>query len=176
MGSMRQRTLSCGNMYVGIRNTSDAGTDGICPHFVAYPCTRTNFLFSVVEGHVWCWGLGRQGQLGLGTVENAAVPKLVEKLKSVYITQVAAGKNHTLALDCKSLLVFFAFDCSLFLCNSGTRDAVHFFAAFLIDFFRSFNCYFFFVSLQPKDECTHGVTTFTGSVAKERRQMKRQRQ
>ena len=61
-----------------------AGTD----HVLA--CTQ--------DGLTFAWGACEEGQLGLGSEEDFAVPTLVTALSDVFVKQVAAGHEFSLAL------------------------------------------------------------------------------
>lgn len=50
-------------------------------------------------GKVWSWGQNADGQLGDGTTTNHSKPALTVGLSSVTVAAVAAGENHSLALD-----------------------------------------------------------------------------
>ena len=49
-------------------------------------------------GRKWQWGRGLWGQTGHGTTDDLASPQQVQGLAGKYVTQVAAGKRHSLAV------------------------------------------------------------------------------
>jgi len=51
------------------------------------------------DGTVWTWGGNYRGQLGDGTQTNSSIPLQVQGLSGKTITQIAAGKEHMVALD-----------------------------------------------------------------------------
>ncbi len=55
------------------------------------------------EGLLFTWGGGKSGQLGHGSSTDEKKPKQVASLKGVFISQVAAGKSHSVALTGKSI-------------------------------------------------------------------------
>src|ERR1700722_18706701 len=54
-------------------------------------------LAIISDGSVWSWGSNTFGQLGTGSTLSAASPQLVSGISGT-ITQVAAGRYHSLAL------------------------------------------------------------------------------
>ena len=51
------------------------------------------------NGTVWTYGIGNDGELGLGDVTQTDNPEKVDFGDGVIITKIATGENHTLALD-----------------------------------------------------------------------------
>ena len=51
------------------------------------------------QGQLYSWGSGSFGRLGHGGEEHEFEPRLVEALQSVRVAVVAAGDNHTAAVD-----------------------------------------------------------------------------
>ena len=49
-------------------------------------------------GEVYTWGRGAESQLGHPTAKNELEPKKVENLAGSFITSVACGSRHTLAV------------------------------------------------------------------------------
>jgi adenine/guanine/hypoxanthine permease len=50
-------------------------------------------------GQVYTWGKGDEGQLGQGATEGLLVPRLVDELANVNVTQVSCRGSHMAALD-----------------------------------------------------------------------------
>lgn len=51
-------------------------------------------------GQVMTWGTGKSGELGLGKyITYSSIPRAIPALRSVRITQIASGNQHTLAID-----------------------------------------------------------------------------
>ncbi|ETV87761.1 hypothetical protein, variant [Aphanomyces astaci] len=48
--------------------------------------------------HVYSWGRGERGVLGHGTTESQPVPRIIDALNYYKVTQLAAGRQHVLAL------------------------------------------------------------------------------
>jgi len=57
-------------------------------------------LATLLNGEVWSWGYGQQGQLGHGEGHNENVPKRIEFFhqRNIPVVQVAAGWRHSLCL------------------------------------------------------------------------------
>ncbi len=51
------------------------------------------------DGFVWAWGLNGQGRLGDGTTTNRSEPVRVSMPEDVRAMAIAAGSNHSLAID-----------------------------------------------------------------------------
>lgn len=56
------------------------------------------------NGDVFTWGRGQYYVLGHGSETPLAQPQMVHSLNDVRVTKVAAGENHSLALDDKGQL------------------------------------------------------------------------
>ena len=50
------------------------------------------------SGCIWCWGHGKQGQLGHGGSTSEATPRRVEALRHTRVVGLAGGHFHSLAL------------------------------------------------------------------------------
>ena len=70
-------------------------TSGV-PDLSSYWGRLIGRLFGRAESTVWTWGANDRGQLGLGTYDDAHIPRRVERLANVHA--VAAGATHCLAL------------------------------------------------------------------------------
>ena len=51
------------------------------------------------DGSVWAWGHGEFGQLGIGSADPASSPVRVDLPHDIQIIAIAAGADHSLALD-----------------------------------------------------------------------------
>jgi RCC1 and BTB domain-containing protein len=49
----------------------------------------------VAQGQLYSWGSGRSGQLGHGDTQTLVLPRLVEALNGLVVTNVACGSAHT---------------------------------------------------------------------------------
>jgi alpha-tubulin suppressor-like RCC1 family protein len=58
-------------------------------------------LASNRQGQLWAWGSNRLGQLGLGDKETRDIPTLVPLPANTQIRAIAAGGDHSLAIDVK---------------------------------------------------------------------------
>ena len=67
-------------------------------------------LILTKSGQLYSFGFNSQGQLGLNNTQNYCVPTLVESMQSLKIIQIAAGRNHSVALDNKN---------DVYACGSG---------------------------------------------------------
>ena len=65
---------------------------------VAVSARAAHSLARTAGGVVWSWGFGRDGQLGLGDVQNQLLPNKIEALAGRRIVAVSAGAYHSLAL------------------------------------------------------------------------------
>lgn len=52
-------------------------------------------IFLSTRGHVYSCGFGLDGRLGHGNEATLVAPKLIDALKDIKITQVAASRNNT---------------------------------------------------------------------------------
>ena len=61
---------------------------------------RDHTLALSMEGHVYAWGLGHDGRLGLGTEENALQPTKISfgPLADQVVTLIACGEMHSMAV------------------------------------------------------------------------------
>jgi len=64
-------------------------------------------VICTAEGRVWTFGWGHAGQLGHGDNANAMVPRVVEGLVDVKVTQVAAGTAHTVICTAEGRVLAF---------------------------------------------------------------------
>uniref|UniRef100_A0A3P8TEP7 Uncharacterized protein n=1 Tax=Amphiprion percula TaxID=161767 RepID=A0A3P8TEP7_AMPPE len=70
-------------------------------------CGQDHSLALCASGHVFSWGAGEDGQLGLGhgkAVTLQYTPVLVCALSGVAVTQISAGATHTLFLTLSGLV------------------------------------------------------------------------
>ena len=59
------------------------------------------------RGRTYSWGWGRHGQCGHGDIQTVLEPRAVAGLSEVVITQIAAGRAHSLALSASGHLYSF---------------------------------------------------------------------
>ena len=66
-------------------------------------CGAFHTLATDLNGHIFAWGSNSKGQLGFLSPGTAAVvvetPSVVEDLRGVYMSSVACGEYHSLALS-----------------------------------------------------------------------------
>lgn len=73
-------------------------------HIVSVACGAFHTLATNVNGHVFAWGSNTRGQLGFITHASAdsptvVAPTLVADLRGTYVSAVACGEYHSLALS-----------------------------------------------------------------------------
>jgi alpha-tubulin suppressor-like RCC1 family protein len=51
-----------------------------------------------VQGQVFSWGYGEDGQLGHEDTDDCATPMAIQKLISVPVDQIACGHSHSAAI------------------------------------------------------------------------------
>ncbi|CAL1381160.1 unnamed protein product [Linum trigynum] len=61
-------------------------------------CGDSHCLAVTMDGEVQSWGRNQNGQLGLGTMEDALVPHKIQAFQGIRIKMVAAGAEHTAAV------------------------------------------------------------------------------
>ncbi|CAI0405268.1 unnamed protein product [Linum tenue] len=61
-------------------------------------CGDSHCLAVTMDGEVQSWGRNQNGQLGLGTMEDALVPHKIQAFQGIPIKMVAAGAEHTAAI------------------------------------------------------------------------------
>lgn len=61
-------------------------------------CGDSHCLAVTMEGVVQSWGRNQNGQLGLGTTEDALVPQRIDAFQGISVKMVAAGAEHTAAV------------------------------------------------------------------------------
>lgn len=69
---------------------------GIC--ITAVACGAGHSVVISSDGQVYTWGVGKQGQLGLGSHENVQEPVIVMSLQKKTVTAVSCGISHTFYL------------------------------------------------------------------------------
>ena len=77
--------------------TPVAGLEGV--DVVQVSASRHHVACVSRDGRVFTWGSGLYGQLGHGDRVTRFAPKMVEALRGVNVTAVAAGARHTVAVD-----------------------------------------------------------------------------
>eukprot|EP00884_Botryococcus_braunii_P013111 jgi/Botrbrau1/21800/Bobra.0190s0025.2 len=58
-------------------------------------CGDTHTLVTTDDGVLFAFGRNQNGQLGLGTNDDAFLPRVVEKLKGSFVSSIAAGAEHS---------------------------------------------------------------------------------
>lgn len=53
-------------------------------------------------GHVFCFGIGTGGALGMGTEDDIAIPVIISSLLPSKITQISAGDGHSVVISGKA--------------------------------------------------------------------------
>lgn len=61
---------------------------------------RYHSLAVTSHGVMYSWGCGESGQLGQGSDENLALPRVIESAIGTVVGQVACGEHHAAALSC----------------------------------------------------------------------------
>jgi alpha-tubulin suppressor-like RCC1 family protein len=97
--------LCWGNNYSGQSGTGYADTALQQPYQV-YALSNASQLAAggshacaLTGSGVYCWGNNTYGQLGLGNTDGHGQPQRVTALAGVTVTRIAAGGNHTCAID-----------------------------------------------------------------------------
>lgn len=62
-------------------------------------CGDCHCIAITAEGELFSWGRNQNGQLGIGTTEDALVPTEITALKGTPMAMVAAGAEHTAAVS-----------------------------------------------------------------------------
>lgn len=57
------------------------------------------YYFGEISGKVYSWGDGDYGKLGRGGSDGSKIPRLVEKLQNIEITNVYCGTHFSVALS-----------------------------------------------------------------------------
>ncbi len=65
---------------------------------------RFHSVALTTTGEVWTWGDNSSGQLGIGTFDATEIPTKVQSPDIVGVTDIAAGRSHTLALTSKNIV------------------------------------------------------------------------
>lgn len=81
----------------------------------AVSCGGGHTIVTTKDGLVYSWGMGTNGQLGLGTTETVFRPQRITALGSLAVTAVATGLAHSL---------FLSSDGSVFSCGMNTCGAL----------------------------------------------------
>eukprot|EP00741_Cyanophora_paradoxa_P003473 tig00000711_g3373.t1 len=62
-------------------------------------CGDLHSIALTTVGEVFAWGANDYGQLGHGGAQGEALPRRVEALSGINVTQIACGDNHSMALS-----------------------------------------------------------------------------
>ncbi|XP_055876418.1 probable E3 ubiquitin-protein ligase HERC4 isoform X4 [Biomphalaria glabrata] len=92
---------------LGLNDTVDHYSPNQCRPLrnekIKYICCGENHTACLTkDGRMFTFGLGTYGQLGHGSYKNELLPRLVIELSGSEISQIACGRNHTMAFDAKS--------------------------------------------------------------------------
>jgi alpha-tubulin suppressor-like RCC1 family protein len=74
-------------------------SDGLRVKFVDVNCGDRHTVAVTSQGHVYSFGCGKHGQLGLGTRDDCLVPRQITSLESQAIVSVACGAIHSTFLN-----------------------------------------------------------------------------
>jgi len=80
-------------------------------------------LTSGVTGHVLAWGYNGQGELGNGTTTNSSTPVQVNLPNGGFVTAIAGGASHSLALTSAGLVLAWGSNASGQLGDGNTTDS-----------------------------------------------------
>lgn len=66
-------------------------------------CGSSFTLVLTTKGHLYAWGFGKSGSLGLGETSATDYPKRIEKLlggdEACNMKDISCGSSHSLAID-----------------------------------------------------------------------------
>ncbi|KAJ3434582.1 regulator of chromosome condensation [Anaeramoeba flamelloides] len=88
-----------GHSELGTMNKPKLVKDFSAFHIVSVSCGNSHTLALTIEGYVFGFGSGEQGQLGIGKNQGNQKPKLVSKLKNTLIRQVECGNDFSFVLS-----------------------------------------------------------------------------
>ncbi|GAU89958.1 hypothetical protein RvY_02448 [Ramazzottius varieornatus] len=90
-----------------INRSSFTAIESLCSQRVAYVCCgQEHSVALTLDGGVFTFGAGGMGQLGHGQISNDQVPRKIFELMGSQVTQIAAGRFHTLAFVQSSMRLF----------------------------------------------------------------------
>eukprot|EP00927_Polykrikos_kofoidii_P066034 TRINITY_DN61706_c0_g1_i1.p1 TRINITY_DN61706_c0_g1~~TRINITY_DN61706_c0_g1_i1.p1 ORF type:complete len:1253 (+),score=186.39 TRINITY_DN61706_c0_g1_i1:68-3826(+) len=98
-------SLAALDTSVGTERTAVVPSPALLPsllsvYVVAVACGAGHSVVLTDGGVAWVWGLGANGQLGLGAVTSMVhVPKRVDALEKSFLIGVACGFAHTMVVD-----------------------------------------------------------------------------
>jgi alpha-tubulin suppressor-like RCC1 family protein len=104
--SFENRTFSWGNGEGGRLGHGTERSEAIPKEIESLVPIQPKAIFSggvhsaciSIKNHLYTWGKGSYGRLGLGFTNNALNPELVEELCSVKVNDVVCGAYHTFAI------------------------------------------------------------------------------
>lgn len=67
-------------------------------HIAAVQCGSNHTLALTKTGQVFAWGRNNYGQIGIGNNTNQLIPTKITDLEPNYVTMIACGSSHSLAL------------------------------------------------------------------------------
>ena len=97
--------LGLGNFEDSLQPSVIEGLKG--KRIVSVSCGEHHSLAISELGNLYCWGRGKEGQLGIGEKVNVNTPMLVQALRHERITKAVCGFYHTLVLTSSGRLYTF---------------------------------------------------------------------
>lgn len=70
-----------------------------CTKLKKLVCGAEHAVLLTTNGDIYTWGVGLRGQLGHGDIKTETVPRLVQSLSGIKISDVSAGAWHTAAVS-----------------------------------------------------------------------------
>lgn len=117
--------IACVSGGEAIERTSQSNTWEGAAHLVAADIGDDHGCVIRTDGKIFCWGNNTAGQLGLGSTSPSTEPSLAlatQTASLVYPTSVAAGGNHSCAVDINGAAVCWGAGSSGQLGNGANSD------------------------------------------------------